>query len=389
MVKKMKKGNAYVVFDRKCQVKDDNGIGSVDVFVYLARRERKYINVGQCKKCEFEDYQYRRDVLAVKNRCDKVLAALPVLNLELTVDNFNAYYYSEDEKQEMSMEPKNLYKGTDQDTDFLEYYIKFVNEEHISKGTRAHKMCTLRALQRFGQIKTFKDLTAAKIHAFDKWLDDGSRGDVGKYTYHKHLKKVVRHLAMSDMIPSNPYASVPIKRGKSKQRRALTEDEMVIIRNLKLKGKMEKARDLFIFAAYTGLAYCDVMEFDFKLHTDKVGDTYYIDGSRLKTGTEFYTPILPPAMEVLKKWKFKLPRLANQNANDYLHLIEEKIECRKSLTFHIGRHSFATLALTHGYPMEQLMRMLGHKDLKVTQIYAEILPTTIINKTEQVIKELK
>lgn len=193
----------------------------------------------------------------MKNRCDKVLSALPILNLELMVDNFNAYFYSDDEKQEMNAEPKKLYKGVDQETDFIEYFRQFIMEERVSEGTRAHKMCTLRALERFGKIKTFADLTPGNIHGFDTWLDDGTRGDVGKYTYHKHLKKVVRDLALSEMIPSNPYDRVPVRRGKSKPRRALTEDELVIIRDVALKGKMDKARDLFIFAAYTGLAYCD------------------------------------------------------------------------------------------------------------------------------------
>ena len=177
-------------------------------------------------------------------------------------------------------------------------------------------------------------------------------------------------MALTDKIPSNPYNVVPIKRGKSKERKPLTENEMVLIRDMQLSGKMEKARDLFVFAAYTGLAYCDEMAFDFKKHAVKEGKMYYIDGNRIKTGSEFYTPILPPAMAVLKKWNYKLPHISNQKVNDYLHLIQAQLGLKKNLTFHIGRHSFATLALSHEIPMEQLARMLGHKDLKVTQIYA-------------------
>lgn len=93
-------------------------------------------------------------------------------------------------------------------------------------------------------------------------------------------------------------------------------------------------------------------------------------------------------MAVLKKWNFQLPHLANSNANDYLHLIEEKIGCRKNLTFHIGRHSFATLMLSHEIPMENLARMLGHKDMRVTQIYGKILNSTIEKKTEGLVDNL-
>ena len=104
---------------------------------------------------------------------------------------------------------------------------------------------------------------------------------------------------------------------------------------------------------------------------------YYIDGSRIKTGVNFYTPILKPAMDVLKKYKFKLPQISNQKANDYLHVLQDRMGLRKNLTFHLARHSFATMALANDVPIENVARMLGHTDIKTTQIYAKILNTTI------------
>lgn len=139
---------------------------------------------------------------------------------------------------------------------------------------------------------------------------------------------------------------------------------------------------LLIFAAYTGMAYSDVQRFNFEEMTHRIGHLYYIDSERLKTGTEFYTPILKPAMDVLKKYDFKLPRITNQKANDYLHVIEIQCGFKKSLTFHLARHSFATLALAHDVPIEDISRMLGHRDIKTTQIYCKILKTTIQRHSE-------
>lgn len=386
----MKKKNVTVVFDRKKKLKDENGLGTVEVFVYLGRRERKFISIGKCKADQFVNFQKRKDVKNIVERCQKVIAAMTLFNIEVNVENFNSYFY-EDEDGNAHNEPKNLYKGVNQNTDFIEYFARSIEDEKedLAEGTYKHKLCTLEALKCFARIKTFADLTPAKISEWDKWLHDGSRGDACIYNYHKHIKKVVRQLAMTDMIPSNPYNIVKVKRGRCKTRRPLTEKEILQIRHLKLTGKLLKARDLFIFSVYTGLSYCDEMAFDFKQHTDKVGNVYYIDGSRIKTGSLFYTPILPPAMEILKNWNYKLPRLSDQKANDYLHLIEDKIECRKSLTFHIGRHSFATLMLSYGIPMENLARMMGHKDLRVTQIYGKILNSTIENKVEAIVNKLQ
>jgi integrase/recombinase XerD len=97
----------------------------------------------------------------------------------------------------------------------------------------------------------------------------------------------------------------------------------------------------------------------------------------LKTGIRFFTPILQPAMDVLKKYNFELPKISNQKGNDYLHVIQSMMGLNKSLTFHVARHSFATLALSHGVPLEDVARMLGHEDVHTTLIYAKILKNTI------------
>jgi len=64
--------------------------------------------------------------------------------------------------------------------------------------------------------------------------------------------------------------------------------------------------------------------------------------------------------------------------NDYLHLIESRLKLNKNLTSHIARHSFATIVLAHDVPIENVARMLGHKNIQTTQIYAKILKSTIV-----------
>ena len=58
-------------------------------------------------------------------------------------------------------------------------------------------------------------------------------------------------------------------------------------------------------------------------------------------------------------------------------LIQAQLGIKKNLTFHVARHSFATLALAHDVPIENVARMLGHEDIRTTQIYAKVLRTTI------------
>ncbi len=360
-----------VVFDRK-KVAEKRGQGIVEMQVYLSRRERKYIPIGKCSPDELDDYLSSRDVKNEIKRCHDIISAMLLFNDEMTVQQFDGYYLGKRKSKS-----NNLYKGTDQATNFIIYLKESIDKERFSDGTRKHKICTLEAVKRFGKIRTFADLTPKNILEFDEWLHDGSRTDVSVHTYHKHLRKVTRYLRMADMIPVDPYERVKLSRGKSKERQPLTEDELDKLRAIKLTEPLDHVRDLFIFAAYTGLAYCDVQVFNFDQMTEKIGNIYYIDGERLKTGTKFFTPILTPAMEVWKKYNYNLPKITNQKGNEYLHLIQHAMGLRKSLTFHVARHSFATLAISHGVPIEDVARMLGHEDIRTTQIYAKILKSTI------------
>ena len=190
---------------------------------------------------------------------------------------------------------------------------------------------------------------------------------------------------ISFKVKSDPYKHplCRFSKGTSKERRPLSESELIQLRNLDdLSEKEGRVRDLFVFCAYTGLSYADSQIFDFRTMTEKLKDFTYIDGKRVKTGNTYFTPILPPAMEILEKYNYELPHISNQKANDFLHLIESRLKLNKPLTMHVARHSFATLALSYDIPIENVARMLGHSNIKTTQIYAHILHSTIARHTE-------
>ena len=355
-----------VVFDRKKQAAK-KGCGCLDVVVNLGKKVRKYIMVCTTTPEEWEKKSCSLDTLQVIDHCKKILTTMEILGEESTIENFNRHFFGEEEEEQEDSSNK----------DFIAYCEEALAAEDIKIGTRKHKQVVIDAVKTYGKLKTYGDLTPKNILAFDRWLHNGERSDVTIYGYHKRLKKWVGELARLDEIPRNPYKIVSVTRGKSKERQPLLESELKKMRDYPFDGKLERVRDLFIFSAYTGLAFCDVQNFDYQSMTVKEGDLVFIDGNRIKTDTKFFTPILAPAMEVLKKYDFKLPKISNQKANDYLHLIQAQLGIKKNLTFHVARHSFATLALAHDVPIENVARMLGHEDIRTTQIYAKVLRTTI------------
>lgn len=357
-----------VVFDRLSHV-PRTGRGKVEIRVYISRSIRKYVVVDETTKAGWRNYKPSRQTLETMARYEEIINAMKLLGEDMTMENFNAH------AEGISA---NISGGNELKKSFIDFIKNELQYENLREGTIRHKNCVITALECFGKIKTIGDLTVPNIRSFDRWLrSTGERTDVTIWGYHKRVKKYTRILKQNGTIDIDPYQVCKFSHGQCKERTPLSENELLKMRKMRLEKKLERVRDLFIFSAYTGLAFSDVQSFDFDNMTQKIDNMYYIDGSRTKTGVKFYTPILKPAMDVLKKYNFILPSISNQKANDFLHVIEAQMGLKKNLTFHLARHTFATLALANDVPIENVARMLGHTDIKTTQIYAKILNTTI------------
>lgn len=375
-----------IVFDRKKEV-ETKGFGKVEIYITLSAKERKYITLKTCTPSLWKKYERSAELAREVQVYTETAELMYKTGEPMTIAVYEAHLGIE---RVGGKKMKTLYSST---TGFIDFMEECINNEKLGKGTLKHKKVCLRALKEFKRLNTFSSLTPRNIVAFDEWLqEDGTRTTVTINNYHKALKVYTRKAYEKGFIDKPPYDSemCHFKKGKSKEREPLTEDELVRLRKLKdLPVYEEHARDLFVFCAYTGLAYADCQAFDFHTMTDKIQKTYYIDGQRVKTGSRFYTPILPPAMEVLKKYNYRLPKISNQKLNQYLHLLESRLKLRKKMTSHVARHSFATLILSYDVPVENVARMLGHTDTKTTKIYAKILKTTIERHVDCLIAKLK
>ncbi|MFT4155987.1 site-specific integrase [Parafilimonas sp.] len=150
---------------------------------------------------------------------------------------------------------------------------------------------------------------------------------------------------------------------------------------------MRLVRDIFLFCCFTGLAYADVQKLKRSEIIQGTNDELWIITKRQKTDTTSRIPLLPPALEIVERYKDNmecqikgkvLPVLGNQKMNSYLKEIADRCDIHFNLTFHIARHTFATtVTLSNGVPIETVAKMLGHRNLKTTQHYAKILDKKI------------
>lgn len=353
----------------------------VELEIYFNRSERKFIPselflyAGQFEGEQVVNHSQakalNKQLGDLKNKYRKIFAAMSVDGKDCTLENLNERIGKSKKKEPIS---------------FLEFMYDRIAERDLRDSTKRTHLVAWEALRRFGGIKSFDSLTAKNLQLFDNFLrkEDSGRKQTTLHGYHKRIKVYVIEAMKLEYVSANPYNIFKDVRGIGKEREPLMQDELEKLRAVPLYGKLDKVRDLFVFGCYTGLAYSDIMLFCYDTDVVQSNGLSYIDGERLKTGTKFYTPLLKPALEVLMKYKYKLPTISNQKYNDFLHAIEARIGLNKSLTSHIARHTFATtVTLANDVPIESVSRMLGHKDIKTTQIYAKVLKTTIERHTEK------
>ena len=380
------KKHVRLVYDRK-KVSAKTGTGKIELSVYLQEGERKWITVGEASPETWMTVAESRSITSKMIHFEEIIRSMELLHEDMTIDNFCRHA----EIDELSINKgKVMFNGNDLRQSFVEYCREHLKQENLAKNSIKDTNVVLNAVEASGILKTLADLTKANVFAFDAWLRrQKDKSDYTIHGYHKKVKKYTKILWQLEMIASDPYQYVKFPKGSNKERNPLNEKELLKIRNLKCSGHLERARDRFIFMAYTGLAFCDMDLFDFDTMTEERKDYTYIDGERLKTGSKFFTPILPPAMDVLKKYDYKLPKITNQKLNEYCHVIESLCEIHKPVTCHIARHSFATLMLYYGFTLEEVKKMLGHKDIKTTQIYAKLSTKMLEDSVKKKLKKLK
>ena len=200
-------------------------------------------------------------------------------------------------------------------------------------------------------------------------------------SYLSRLRSVFIWASNNGKCTTNPFAQFKLVKPKN-DITYLTLNELKILEDKELHtDRLENVRDLFLFQCYTALSYSDMAQL---VQSDIQYDNEnrpYIQKQRQKTSVTYTIPLLPKALAILNKYDYQLPCLSNQKYNAYLKEIADICGINKNLHTHLGRHTFATVALNAGIPIEIVSKVLGHSSIKMTQShYAKLLDSTIISK---------
>lgn len=207
--------------------------------------------------------------------------------------------------------------------------------------------------------------------------------------YMVKIKSMFYYAVDNGMMKTNPANSIKVNKGAVKVE-YLSSDDLAKIRSLDLADidRLDKVRDLMLFQASVGVAYCDLVCFDSSLIVQTNGVFTYT-GNRQKTGIEYTTVILPEGLKILEKYNGQLPLISNQKYNANLKDIQRLAGVKTNITTHLLRKTYAHRMLNAGVKIDTVARLLGHSNSIITQrIYCKKTTSTVAGEVAAVIEKL-
>ncbi|HNP94345.1 MAG TPA: tyrosine-type recombinase/integrase [Cyclobacteriaceae bacterium] len=216
--------------------------------------------------------------------------------------------------------------------------------------------------------------------------------------YAKDFKQVMRYAVTLEYVPSNKFADFKCTYKRTKREYLDTEELQRMYEKSMPVTRLEEVRDCYIFSCYTGYAYSDAAALGVEHLGKGIDGRQWIIRDRQKTETVENIPLLPIPLSIINKYKNHpyckatnrlLPMNSNQRYNGYLKEVADICGIKKNLTTHTARHTFATtVLLTNDVPMETAMELLGHTDIRTTQIYGKIVQKKISKDMELLRKKI-
>ena len=221
-------------------------------------------------------------------------------------------------------------------------------------------------------------------------------------TVNRHLcwlSRLMYRAVSKRIIRYNPFEDATYEKEERKIR-FLQKSDVAKIMALKVNDREgELARRIFLFSCFTGLAIADMECLKFSHIQTSADGRRYIRKERQKTEVESVVPLHPIAEEILSRCREEQTvkekgdclvfpcSCSRSTMNNKLSTVGKACGIRQRLSFHMARHTFGTLSLSAGIPIESIAKMMGHASISSTQIYAQVTDKKISEDMDRLIQK--
>lgn len=377
----MRKISYRFVYNRKNKL-NDRGTALVQVEAYLNKKKVYFSTHIYLRP---EQWDIKRKMIKDHPNQDALNGMLNEFIIELEKKELNLW--RQGKTITLGLIKEEFKSNTD--ASFLSFARREVIASQLKDSTKRNHLTTITLLQSFKPTIDFADLTYNFVTDFEKYLYDSGYQTNTIAKHMKHLKSFVNSAINKGYIDSNDYA---FRRYKIKMKEAkhvfLLPEEMKQLETISLTGRhccLQHTLDAFLFCCYTGLRYSDFVNLEEK-NIVKIDGKLWLVFNSVKTGTEVKLPLSllfeGKALALLRKyqgnWNSFFTIKNNSSVNKELIRIGKLADINKHFSFHSARHTNATLLIYKGANITTVQKLLGHKNLATTQIYGEVMGSTIV-----------
>lgn len=377
-----------LVFNRKKRL-NRNGMALVQIEAYLSRK-KMYFSTKVYLKPEQWDAKRRM----VKNHPNANGLNRMLYEHIASIEQAELVLWQQGKPMSLGLLKNSIEKPETNNRSFISFYKDEVASSTLKESTKLNHLSTLELLQEFKKNVFFSDLTFDFVSSFDNYLQ--SKGyhlnTIAKHM--KHLKRFINVAINKEYMDIQKYAFRKYKIKTIEGRHThLSPEELQKLELVQLEEKFEKlqkTKDAFLFCCYAGLRYSDFVNLSPANIIEYHKETWLIYKS-VKTGIEVRIPLYllfeGKGIHILKRYKNDLSSFFNlkdnSNINKDLHMLAKLAKIDKRISFHTARHTNATLLLYNGANITTVQKLLGHKSVKTTQVYANIMDITVVRDLEK------
>ena len=264
--------------------------------------------------------------------------------------------------------------------DYFEYLIELRND---SKGNKGNWIGTLKHLKKYctNHSITFEHIDKDFIEGFKEHLKHKAKTINGKplavnttASYFNKLRACINTAFEDNIINRNPLKGIKGIKGENPIREYLTLEEIKKLVNFDCRYQVLK--DAFLFSCLTGLRWSDIQNLRWGQVIDESDGTRIVFHQQKTKGLE-YLDLSNQAVNILGERGDNEDRVFvglkySAYHNTALSRWMLKAGITKQITFHCARHSYAVMQISMGTDIFTLSKLLGHTELRTTQIYAKV-----------------